>query len=383
MDFLFTEEQVLLRNMVKEFTDEEVRPRAAEADKTHKLDKNILKKAADLGLFGVLYPEEYSGGGMGEVGYCIVLEELSKGCGSFAATLGISQGIGAMAIYLAGNEEQKQKYLKPCATGEKIAAFAITEPDCGSDVTNLQTTAIEDGDYYIVNGAKQFITNGSFADVITVFASTDRSLGAKGYIALIVEKDTLGFKVGKLENKMGIRACETAQLFFEDMKVPKSNLLGKIGDGYRIALNVLDFGRVSLGAQCLGPAKEALRLALEHSSNRIQFGKPINRNQGVQFMLAEMATTVYAMESMVYRTAWMVDSGLPFSREAAMNKLFITEALNSVVDKALQIHGGYGYTKDYAIERIYRDARINRIVEGSSEIQKIVIANDLIRSMKI
>ena len=326
---------------------------------------------------------KYGGGGMGEIGYCIVLEELSKGCGSFVATLGTSQSIGAMAIYLYGNEEQKQKYLKPCATGEKIASFAITEPDSGSDVTNLATTAVEDGDYFIVNGSKQFITNGSFADILTVFASTDRSLGPKGYVALIFEKNTPGFKVGKLENKMGIRACETAQLHFEDMRVHKSNLLGKVGDGYKIALGVLDIGRVCVGAQTLGPAKEALRLALEHSSNRVQFGKPINKNQAVQFMLAEMASTIYAMESIVYRTAWMIDNNIPFSREAAIVKLLCTEGLDSVVDKALQIHGGYGYINDYAIERMYRDSRINRIVEGSSEIQKIVIANDLIRSRKI
>ncbi len=379
MNFSFTEEQTMLRNMVKKFTDEEVRPRAAEADITHKLDKKLLKMAADLGLLGVVYPEEYDGGGMGEVGYCIVLEELSKGCGSFVATLGTSQSIGAMGIYLYGNEEQKQKYLKPCATGEKIAAFAVTEPDSGTDITNLQTNAVEDGDYYIVNGAKQFITNGSFADVITVFCSTDKSLGPKGFVGLIVEKDTPGFTVGKLENKMGIRACETAQLFFEDMRVPKENLLGKVGDGYKNALGVLDYGRVCLGAQCLGPAKEALRLALEHSNSRIQFGKPINRNQSIQNMLAEMAATVFAMESILYRTAWMVDQNMRFSKEASMVKMYCTEGLDFVVDRALQIFGGYGYLADYPIERLYRDSRINRIVEGSSEIQRILIAGALMR----
>jgi len=379
MDFSFTEEQTMLRKMVRKFTDDEVRPRAAEADMTQKLDRSLIKMAADLGLFGVVYPEEYGGGGMGEIGYCIALEELSKGCSSFVSTLGASQSIGAMGIHLYGNDEQKKRYLTPCALGEKIASFAVTEPNSGTDITNLQTTAREDGNYFIVNGAKQFITNGSFADAITVFASTDKTLGPKGYVALIVEKETQGLTIGKLENKMGIRACDTAQIFFEDMKVPKENILGNIGDGYKIALRVLDYGRVSLGAQCLGPAKEALMLALDYSSSRIQFGKPINRNQAIQIMLAEMAATIYTMESIIYRTAWMVDSNMPFSKEASIVKMYCTEGLDFIVDKALQIFGGYGYLNDHSIERLYRDSRINRIVEGSSEIQRILIANALIR----
>ncbi len=333
-------------------------------------------------MLGVAFPEEYDGSGMGEVGYCILMEELSRGCMSTAVVIGGHESIGAMAIYLAGNEEQKQRYLKPMARGELIGAFALTEPEAGSDVGAIRTVAEERGDHFILNGQKTFITNGSLADIYSVFALTTPGAGTRGISAFIVEKDMPGFSTGKPERKMGIRGSHTSDLFFENMKVPKANLLGERDRGFSVTMKTLDVGRLSLSALCLGQAKEALDLSIRHSQERVQFGKPIGKQGAIRWMLADMAAQVYSLESIIYRTAWMFDQGMPFSREAAICKLVASETLCRVVDDAVQIHGGMGYMSDYPIERMYRDARITRIFEGTNEIQRLVISGDLAKKGK-
>lgn len=380
MDFKFSEEHEALRRTVRKFTDSEIKPLAAQIDSDGKVPSALIDKAIELGLFGVAFPEEWGGSGFGELGYCIVLEEIARGCASMVATIGAHQSIGAMAIYLDGTPEQKKKYLTPLARGEKIAAFALTEPMAGSDASSLETTAVRDGGDYILNGQKIYITNGDIADTISVFAMTDKEKGTRGGItALIVETHWPGLRVGKLEDKMGIRGSSTAQIFFEDMRVPAENVIGRVGDGFITAMKTLDVGRVSLAAGCIGSAKEMLDLSLRHSQTRVQFGNPIAEQQAVQFMLADMASDIYLMESMTYRAAWMCDNGIKFSREAAICKTVCSEALDRVVDKAMQIHGGIGYMKDYPVERFYRDSRINRIFEGTNEIQRLVVARDLLK----
>ncbi len=382
MDFSFSEEQEMLRGMARRFADEELRPIAARVDEEADVPRESIDKMAELGFMGLLFPEEYGGSGFGEVGYCIVLEELSRACASTAVVLGGHESIGAMAIYLAGTDEQKAMFLPDLASGKKIAAFALTEPGAGSDAAAIRTRAVEEEDCWVLNGQKTFITNGGIADVYSVFARTDEGKGVHGISTFIVEKDYPGFHAGPPEKKMGIRGSHTTDIFFENVRVPKQNLLGERGQGFRVAMQTLDVGRLSLGAQCLGAAREALDLSIKHASQREQFGGPIARLQAIQFMLAEMAMDVYAIESITYRTAWKCDRKLPFSRESAMVKLFCSEALGRVVDKAVQVHGGMGYMSDYPIERFYRDARITRIFEGTNEIQRLVIARDLLKSQK-
>jgi alkylation response protein AidB-like acyl-CoA dehydrogenase len=380
VDFQFTEEQQLLREMVRKFADQEIRPLAREIDEKEAVPRSVLRQAGDLGLMGAVFPEAYGGGGLGETGYCIVLEEIARACASTATVIGGHQSIGAMAIHLFGTEEQKRRYLPPLARGETIAAFALSEAEAGSDAGALRTEATRTQSGWRISGAKSWITNGNIADVMAVFAVTDRAKGSRGGIsAFIVETKWPGFRVGKPEDKMGIRGSGTVSLYFDDLEVPNENLLGDPGAGFRIALRTLDCGRLTLAAACLGQAKEALELSLAYSRERVAFGKPIGHHQAVQTMLADMATDVYVMESTVYRTAWMADQDLPFARQASMAKLFCSEALGRVVDLGLQVHGGVGYTREFAIERLYRDARINRIFEGTSEIQRILIASDLLR----
>jgi len=342
--------------------------------------RELIDAMAKLGFLGIAFPEEYGGVGAGEIGYCILLEEMARGCASTSTVVGAHQSIGAMAIYLDGNEEQKQKYLVPLAKGEKIGAFALTEPNAGSDAAGIETTAVEDGNDYVLNGQKIYITNGSIADIISVFAATDKKKGVRGGIsAFIVETATPGFTVGRVEEKMGIRGSQTAELFFEDVRVPKENLLGRRGFGFITAMKTLDVGRLSLAASCVGAAKELIDLSTQHAKTRIQFGKPIAEQQAIKWMLAEMAADTFAMESLTYRSAWMRDQGLKFSREAAIAKMYASEALDRIVDKAVQIHGGIGYMAEYPIERFYRDSRINRIFEGTNEIQRLVIASDILK----
>ncbi|GAB6175091.1 acyl-CoA dehydrogenase AcdA [Paradesulfitobacterium aromaticivorans] len=376
----FTKEHLALRAMVKKFTEKEVKPRAAEADRSHKLDPSLFQMAAELGLPGTLHSEEWGGSGLGQLGFITVLEELARGCASFAVTMAVHMGIGVFGLQMAGTPEQKEKYYRPCVLGEKISACALTEPDAGSDLSVMKTRAVQDGDYYVLNGTKRFITNGSFADFITVFAVTDPTVDARnGITAFVVEKGMPGFQVAKIEDKMGIRASETAELVFEDVRVPKENMLGRKGEGFKLAMQVLETGgRVSLAAMCLGAAKELVDMSVKYAGERVQFGQKINRFQGIQFMLSEMTSLTYAMESMVYRTAWIMDQGMSVEREAPVCKLFSSEAINKIADMAMQIHGGVGFTTEFPVERFYRDARINPIYEGTSEIQKIVIARNLI-----
>jgi alkylation response protein AidB-like acyl-CoA dehydrogenase len=378
IDFTFTEEQKMLRDVARKFTDRELRPRAAAIDEQEVVPRDIIQKAADMGFLGAVFPPEYGGGGLGELGYCILLEEIGRGCNSTAVTIGGHQSLGAMAIYLAGTEEQKQHYLRMLAEGKKLAAFALTEPGAGSDASSLRTTAEARGESFVLNGNKTFITNGNIADVVIVFALTDPQKRAHGGVtAFIVEKEWKGFRAGKSEKKMGIRGSHTTDLFFENIEIPKSNVLGGLGEGFKVAMQTLDVARVSLAAQCLGSSKEMLDLSIKHANGRFQFDKPLAEQQAVQLMLADMAADIYQVESILYRTAWMVDQGIPFSRESAICKLVATEAVCRVADRAVQIHGGMGYMREYPIERLYRDARVNRIFEGTNEIQHLVIAKML------
>ena len=380
MDFSFPKEYQLFRRMVREFAENEVRPLAQVIDREHRVPFETIEKAAKLGLLGVPFPQKYGGCGLGEIGYCILMEELNRVCPSTATVIGAHTGIGAMAIYLDGTEEQKQKYLVPLAKGEKIAAFALTEPQAGSDAAAIKTRAVRDGDYYVLNGSKCFITNGSHADIITVMAVTDPSLGPRGGVtAFIVERDFPGFRVGRLENKMGIRGSETAELFFDDCRVPRENVLGQFGAGFITFMKTLDVGRLSLGAACLGGAQAVLEASVRWAKARKQFGVPIAHKQSIQWMIADMATEIEALRSLIYRTAWLVDTGQPFIKEAAMCKLYGSEVLHRCVDRALQIHGGMGYSRDFWIERAFRDQRITEIFEGTNEIQRIVIASRIFR----
>jgi len=380
MDFEWTEEQRMIREMVRRFTDQEVRPLAAEIDRKEEIPAQLLKKGVENGLMGIAIPEAYGGSGFGEVGYCIMMEELSHGCASFAITIAAHQSIGCMPILLDGTEEQKQKFLVPMARGEKLGAFALTEPGAGSDAGSIRTTAVEDGDDFVINGSKIWITNGGIADIVILYAATDPGKGGSGGItAFIVPTDTPGFTVGTLEKKMGIRGSNTAELIFENMRIPRSHVLGKSGDGFKNAMATLGYGRLGLGAAAVGAGKEMLNLSVRHAQERRQFGKPIADQQIIQFYLAEMAAKIYAMESMVYRTASMADRGEKFSRESATVKFLCTEWQDWIVDRAMQIHGGMGYMTHMPIERFYRDSRINRIFEGTNEIQHLVIARDVLK----
>ncbi|MCK4350256.1 MAG: acyl-CoA dehydrogenase family protein, partial [Candidatus Krumholzibacteria bacterium] len=370
MDFTFTDEQKMLREMVRKFVDNELKPIAEKIDEEEKMPRDLIDKLAELGFLGISFPVEYGGAGMGEMGYCIMQEEIGRGCASTATFIGAHQSIGASGINMFGTEEQKKKYLVPLAEGKKIAAYALTEPNAGSDAYKSETIAEEKDDHFLLNGQKIFITNGSFADYITVFAKTTGEGNDGKLSTFIVEKGFPGFSVGKIEKKMGIKGSETAELIFEDVKVPKENLLGRKGRGVIVGMKVLNTGRLGLGAAALGAAKEALKLSAAYSKERVQFGKKISQFQGIQWMLADMAMEVYNMESILYRTAWMYEEGKNVTREASIVKLYCSEALDRIVDKAMQIYGGYGYIKEFPLERMYRDSRINRIFEGTSEIQR-------------
>ncbi len=379
MDFSFSEEHDMLRDLARRFADRELRPHAAEVDRNGEVPRSVIDKAAELGFLGVVLPEEYGGGGFGEIGSCIVMEEISRACMSTGIIIGGHTSIGAMAILKGGSEEQKQKWLPPMAEGKILGAFALTEPGAGSDASAIATKAVRDGDHYVLNGQKTFITNGGVADLYSVFAKTNLDAGVRGITAFLVEADTPGVRAGKPEQKMGIRGSHTTDLFFEDVRVPVENRLGKEGHGFRVAMNTLNVGRITVSAQCLGPMKEALSLSIAHSKERVQFGAPIAKLQAIQWMLADMAADIYATESMTYRAAWMCDQGMPLTRQSAITKLFASEALGRCVDKAVQIHGGMGYMSEYPVERMYRDARITRIFEGTNEIQRLVIANDVLK----
>ncbi|RFU67995.1 acyl-CoA dehydrogenase [Bacillus sp. V59.32b] len=374
MQFKLTEEHEMIRKMVRDFARNEVAPTAAERDEEERFDRDIFDKMAELGLTGIPWPEEYGGIGSDYLAYCIAIEELSKVCASTGVTLSAHTSLAGWPIYKFGSEEQKQKYLKPMAQGEKIGAYGLTEPGSGSDAGGMRTSARLEGDHYILNGSKIFITNGGIADTYVVFALTDPESKQKGTSAFIVEKDFLGFSVGKKEKKLGIRSSPTTEIIFEECKVPKENLLGKEGEGFKIAMMTLDGGRNGIAAQAVGIAQGALDAAVDYAKERVQFGKPIAAQQGIGFKLADMATSVEAARLLTYQAAWLESEGLPYGKESAMSKLFAGDAAMKVTTEAVQVFGGYGYTKDYPVERYMRDAKITQIYEGTQEIQKLVIS---------
>ena len=372
--FQFTEEQNMLRDMVRDFVINEVKPIARSIDENEKIPPELIKKIGEVGLLGTVFPEEYGGSGFGEVGYCIAQEEMGRGCLSTATMIGAHMSIGSNAIFVGGSEALKQKYLIPLARGEKIAAFGLTEATAGSDSFNVRTKAVLDGDHYVLNGEKLWITNGGIADYVSMFCRTER-----GVTAFVVETAWDGFHAGPAEKKMGIRGSGTNAITLTNVRVPKENMIGSEGRGFLIAMKTLDAGRLGLGACCVGAAKEAIELSAKYAKERRQFDEPISHFQAVQFMLAEMYMIVYAMESIVYRTAADYDAGKKTSTQSAMVKHICSEGLDRVADLAVQIHGGMGYSRELPIERMYRDSRINRIFEGTNEIQKLVISHDVLK----
>ncbi|PLR85503.1 acyl-CoA dehydrogenase [Bacillus sp. V33-4] len=374
MNFQLTEEHEMIRKMVRDFARNEVAPSAAERDEEERFDHDIFDKMAELGLTGIPWPEEYGGIGSDYLAYCIAIEELSRVCASTGVTLSAHTSLAGWPLYKFGSEQQKQTYLRPMAEGKKIGGYGLTEPASGSDAGAMKTTARLDGDHYVLNGSKIFITNGGIADIYVVFALTDPGSKHKGTSAFIIEKDFPGFSVGKKEKKLGIRSSPTTEIIFEDCRVPKENLLGKEGDGFKIAMMTLDGGRNGIAAQAVGIAQGALDAAVDYAKEREQFGKPIAAQQGIAFKLADMATSVEAARLLTYQAAWLESAGLPYGKESAMSKLFAGDAAMKVTTEAVQVFGGYGYTKDYPVERYMRDAKITQIYEGTQEIQRLVIS---------
>jgi acyl-CoA dehydrogenase len=376
MNLRFTEEQEMMRKMVRDFAQSEIAP-FVEKMEEGEFPKEILKKMGDLGLMGIPVPEQYGGSEMDFISYIIAIHEISKVSATVGVILSVHTSVGTNPILYFGTEEQKQKYVPKLAAGEYLGAFCLTEPSAGSDAASLKTRAVKKDDHYVLNGSKVFITNGGEADVYIVFASTNPEAGTKGVSAFIVEKDTPGFIVGKDEHKMGLYGSRTVQLTFEDMKVPAENLLGNEGEGFKIAMSNLDSGRIGIAAQALGIAEAALEAATGYAKERIQFGKPIAAQQGIGFKLADMATSVEAAKLLIYRAAQMRSEGQKCGLEASMAKLFASRTAVEVSTEAIQVFGGYGYTKDYPVERYFRDAKVTEIYEGTSEIQKIVISKQL------
>lgn len=378
MNFQLSEEHEMLRKMIREFANEVVAPTAAERDEEARFDREIFDQMAELGLTGIPWPEEYGGSGFDYLAYVIAVEELSRVCASTGVTLSAHVSLAGWPIFKFGSEEQKQKYLRPMAEGKKIGAYGLTEPGAGSDAGGMKTNARLEGDEYILNGSKIFITNGGVADTYVVFALTDPEQKTKGVSAFIVEKDFPGFSVGKKENKLGIRSSPTTEIIFEDCRVPKENLLGKEGDGFKIAMMTLDGGRNGIAAQAVGIAQGALDAAVAYAKDRKQFGKPIALQQGIGFKLADMATAIEASRLLTYQAAWKESAGIPYGQASAMAKLMAGDTAMKVTTDAVQVFGGYGYTKEYPVERFMRDAKITQIYEGTQEIQRLVISRMLI-----
>lgn len=376
MQFKLSEEHEMLKKMVRDFAEEVIAPSAAERDEEARFDRMHFEQMAELGLTGVPWPEEYGGAGMDYLAYCIVVEELSRVDASVGVTISAHTSLAGWPLYKFGTEEQKQKYLRPMAEGKKIGAYGLTEPSSGSDAGGMKTVAKEDGDHYIINGSKIFITNGGLADIYVVFALTDPN-DRRSTTAFIVESDFEGFSVGKKEDKMGIRSSPTTEIIFENCHVPKENILGEVGDGFKIAMKTLDGGRNGIAAQAVGIAQGALDAAVAYASERVQFGKPIIENQGVGFTLADMATATEASRLLTYQAAWLEGEGLPYGKASAMAKLMAGDTAMKVTTDAVQVFGGYGYTKDYPVERFMRDAKITQIYEGTQEIQRMVISRML------
>lgn len=379
MNFILTEEQEMTRQMVRDFAEKEVQPSAGERDDKELFSREIFNKMGELGLTGIPWPEEYGGAGGDFISYVITVEELSRVDASTGTTLSAHISLASWPIFKYGNEEQKKKYLEPLALGEKMGAFALTETTAGTDAAAAQATARLDGDSYILNGMKIFITNGGEAEINIVFAMTDPEKKSRGMSAFIVEKGTPGFSFGKKEQKMGLRSSPTLELIFEDCRVPKENLLGKEGEGLKIALSTLDGGRNGIAAQAVGIAQGALEEAVAYAKSREQFGQPIANFQAISFMLADMATKIEAARLLTYQAAFLEKEGLSYGKASAMAKLFASEAAMEITTNAVQIFGGYGYTRDYPVERFMRDAKITQIYEGTSEAQRMVISRYLLR----
>ena len=377
MDFHLTREQQMLRKMYREFAENEVKPLAQEIDEEERFPMETVEKMAKLGMMGIYFPKEYGGAGGDVLSYAMCVEELAKVCGTTAVIVSAHTSLCCAPIFEHGTEEQKKKYLPDLCSGRKIGAFGLTEPGAGTDASGQQTTAVLEGDHYVLNGSKCFITNGNVADTIVVFAMTDKKAGNHGISAFIVEKDFPGFSQGKHEKKMGIRGSSTCDLIFEDCIVPKENLLGKEGKGFKIAMQTLDGGRIGIASQALGLAEGAIDEAVKYTKERVQFGRPLSKFQNTQFQLADMACRAQAAQYVVYAAAMKKQNHEPYSDAAAMAKLFAAETASDVTRRAVQLFGGYGYTREYPVERMMRDAKITEIYEGTSEVQRMVIAKHL------
>lgn len=378
MSFQLSTEQKMVRLMAKDFARKELEPLAAKRDKEEIFPLDVVKKMGELGLLGMMVPAEYGGVGAGAVSYCLALQEIAYSCASTAVTMSVAN-LSTEPLLKFGNENQKAKYLFKLAQGELLGCFALTEPGAGSDPGSLSIKSEDKGDYYLINGTKTFITHGQYADVVNLITRTSPEKGSKGLSAFIVEKGTPGFSIGTREDKMGLRASNTVELLFEDCQVPKENLLGKEGLGFKIAMTALDSGRIGIASQALGITRACLDESIRYAKERKQFGKAISSFQAIQWMIADMATGIEAASLLTLSAAWRKDQGMPFTKEASMAKLFASELANKSAYLAMQIHGGYGYLKDFKVERLYRDARATSIYEGTSEIQRIVIARELLK----
>jgi alkylation response protein AidB-like acyl-CoA dehydrogenase len=379
MHFELSEEQLMIRQAARDFAQQELKPGVIERDEHQKFPAEQVKKLGELGFLGMMVSEKYNGSGLDAISYVLVMEELSKIDASASVVVSVNNSLVCYGLEAYGNEAQKEKYLKPLAAGEKIGAFCLSEPEAGSDATSQHTTAEDKGDYYLLNGTKNWITNGSTASTYLVIAQTHPELRHKGINAFIVEKGTEGFTIGPKENKLGIRGSDTHSLMFNDVKVPKENRIGEDGFGFKFAMKTLEGGRIGIAAQALGIAQGAFELATQYAKERKSFGKPIAEHQAIAFKLADMATQIEAARLLVYKAAWLKDQGQPYTQAGSMAKLFASKVAMDVTIEAVQVHGGYGFVKEYHVERLMRDAKITQIYEGTSEIQKMVISREVIR----
>ncbi len=377
MDFTYTEDQIALRRAVREFAQSYLAPKAEEIDVNNRFPIETVKALGEQDLMGLAYPEELGGAGYDGISEAIAMEEISAACASTGSII-TGHYLGFDALYLQGNEMQKERWLRPALEGDQYAAFCLTEPAGGSDMTSNKTAAVEDGDSYVLNGVKHFITGGAYADFLACFAMTDRSLGKKGMTCFIVEKGTPGMEIASEDNKMGIRGARTAEIVFKDCRVPRENIVGTVGGGYKLALDVIDRGRIGIAAMAVGVSQAAFDMAVKYAKEREVFGRAISKFQGIQWMIADIGTQLEAARMLTYYAADLKEKGVPFTKQASMAKLFAAEASHKIVTTALQIHGGYGYMKEYPIERLYRDQRILELFEGTSQIQKIVIAGQIL-----
>ena len=382
MDFDLSEDHLAVQDVARSFAEKKLKPRAEEFDSESKMDMDLLREMGELGLMGIALPEAYGGGGMDTLSYMITVEELSKGCPSHAAAVALHNSLYGQPIVEFGTEDQKRRYLPGICSGEKIGAFALSEPGAGSDAASITTTYSKKNGGFAINGAKIFITMGALADTVLVFATARKGTGPKGISAFLVDKETDGFQIGTIEKKMGLKASPTTEIVFNDCFVPAENMLGAEGKGFRVAMSTLDCGRISCGAMATGIAQAAFDVALKYSKEREQFGQPISAFQAIQFHLADMSIMIENARLSVYRAAWLKDRGRPYSLEAAQAKVYASEISTKVTHKAIQILGGYGYMREYNVERMYRDARVTELFEGTSEIQRLIIAKNLLKDRK-